>query len=257
LFVESRDVLLLFVVIDDHQLISNQRRRTPRAEIQIDRIGFQRRRPHLLPFQVKRPQPQIRHVHVNEFAVGDGAFRRKAVFAMTPARRSPGKKLLLPFHLAAFQVQAIEEVMQHHFVRQFDVALGHFFDDLVHRQTLLLQFRDVFVAVFRAELRRLRFAVRRDGGQVDFAARHNRRRPSATGKLRRPFHVFSLRPAISQPRMRSHRIRLRPAKLRPVRVLTVSDERRKQQRAHQSGKPNQTTGFIYHCIPHTFLVPYL
>src|SRR6185295_10809632 len=91
----------------------------------------------------------------------------EAVFAVTSTGWMSGAEFRLPFHLAAFQVQAIEEVMQHHLVREFDVAFRHAFDHLFDREPLFLQFGDVLVAVFGADLRWFRLALSGYSGYVD------------------------------------------------------------------------------------------
>src|SRR6185369_2223006 len=98
---------------------------------------------------------------------------------MTPARRLSGEELLRPFHLSALQIHAVKEVVQLYFVWQLYVALVQALHDLLDRQSLFFQFRGVLVAVLRTFLWLLRFAFGRDGGDVNFVARHDGRRPAA------------------------------------------------------------------------------
>src|SRR5690348_1583015 len=125
---------------------------------------------------------------------------------MASARRMAGVELLLPFNLSTLQVEAIKEVVEHHFVRQFEVALVQSLHDLFFGQSLLFEFGGVFVAVLGPFLRQLRLTLGRDGRYINLAARYDRRRPPASGNLLRPLDVFSLGPTLSQSRVRSHRI---------------------------------------------------
>src|SRR6185295_2373653 len=153
---------------------------------------------------------------------------------MTSARRLSRVELLPPFNLAARQIQAIEEVVELHFFRQFDVPSCYALKDLVHRQPLFLQFGNILVAVLRPDLRWLRLALGRGGGDEHLVTGHNRGRPSAPWDLERPLDVFGLRPAIGQPRMRSNGIRVRPPELRPGDFLSVNSERTQKQRARET-----------------------
>src|SRR5215217_5463019 len=109
---------------------------------------------------------------------------------MTSAGWTSSEKLFRPFHLAALQVQAIKQVMQR----------------LFFRESLFLEFGDVLVAVLSAGLWQLRFAIGGYGGYVHLTARHDWRRPAASGDLERPLHVLGLRPTFGEPRMSSDRI---------------------------------------------------
>src|SRR5438874_57502 len=136
--IKRGDVLLFLVVTQDHQQVTRQRGRTSSAQIEVNRICFERSGPSDIAFQVKGPKSEIRHIHVNRFAISHRSLGNETVFAMTTSGRTTGIELFLPFRFAAFQVETIEHVMKRHLAWQLDVALGHTLDYLLHRESLFL-----------------------------------------------------------------------------------------------------------------------
>ena len=58
--------------------------------------------------------------------------------------------------------------------------------------------------------------IARDGGEENFPAPHDRRRPAEAGHFRRPREIFRRAPLHRQRLARRKPIRARPAKERPV-----------------------------------------
>ena len=79
-------------------------------------------------------------------------------------------ELLLPDHCARPEIEAVEEVLKNYLLWQFEVARCYAGSDFHLAQPLLGQFGSVFVAVFSAGLRFLRFALGNGGGKKDAVA---------------------------------------------------------------------------------------
>jgi hypothetical protein len=79
---------------------------------------------------------------------------------VAPTWRPSCVDFVLPHDGARLDVQAIHEVMQHDFVRHFDVARIYPFQNLLLCQSLLGKFRSILIAVLGSDLRQLRLTFR-------------------------------------------------------------------------------------------------
>src|SRR5262249_45231658 len=120
------DEWLFLVVVENDDLVSGQRWRSAGPTFPPDGSRFQLLGPQQLTLQVERPQSEVPDVYVNYFAVGDWCLGGKASLAMASARWMPAVELPLPVNGACLQIQAIDPVMQHDFIRHLDIALDQF-----------------------------------------------------------------------------------------------------------------------------------
>jgi hypothetical protein len=130
----------------------------------------------------------------------------------------PAVELILPGDGAGLQIQAIDPVMQHDFIRHLDIALYQFCFRFFLAEAAGPQLAFIISAVCGSFLRRFRLAIRHRGCHEDLAARDDRRRPAAPRNRRDPLDVLSLRPAVGKRLAQPDRIEIRPAELRPIRL---------------------------------------
>src|SRR5262249_26038022 len=206
------------VVVENDDLVPGQRRRSAGSTFPPDGIRFQLLAPQQLTLQVKGPQSEVPDVYVNCLPVGDWCLGGKAALAMASAWRMPAVELLLPGYRTGLQIQAIEPVVQHDFIRHLDIALYQFGFSFFLAEAACPQLAFIISAVCDADLRSFRLAFRHCRRQEDLASGDDRRRPPAPRNRRDPLDVLGLRPAVGQPFAQPDPIQIRPTELRPIRL---------------------------------------